>query len=186
MATWVDPVDSQTDPDAPLTSALAKRWDNNLIAMAEGAPGAPRVGWRAGAPYIDNITVNASSGQAGSGVITLPDRSMSFWLYTSGTVNTGGGTGSRSFRVRFSSDGGSTWSGYVTLLSLSSSTSSGGSGTRNMLIVKDRYIDNRGTGGSVSQMPVDGCNELEFSITTSGNTGSASMSAGIYLIAGSF
>jgi hypothetical protein len=43
MATWVDPIDSQTDPDAPLTSEIGKRWDNNPIAIAEGAAGAPRV-----------------------------------------------------------------------------------------------------------------------------------------------
>ncbi|MCP4493641.1 MAG: hypothetical protein GY820_41020 [Gammaproteobacteria bacterium] len=43
MATWVDPVDSQTDPDAPLTSELGKRWDNNVIAAFEGAADAPRL-----------------------------------------------------------------------------------------------------------------------------------------------
>jgi hypothetical protein len=43
MATWIAPVDSETDPDAPLTSSLAKRWDNNVIAMTEGASGAPKV-----------------------------------------------------------------------------------------------------------------------------------------------
>lgn len=43
MATWIAPIDSETDPDAPLTSGLAKRWDNNVIAMTEGASGAPKV-----------------------------------------------------------------------------------------------------------------------------------------------
>jgi len=43
MATWIAPIDSETDPDAPLTSSLAKRWDNNVIAMTEGASGAPKV-----------------------------------------------------------------------------------------------------------------------------------------------
>lgn len=43
MATWVAPIDSQTDPDAPLTSELAKRWDNNVIAAFEGASGAQRL-----------------------------------------------------------------------------------------------------------------------------------------------
>lgn len=43
MATWVAPIDSQTDPDAPLTSELGKRWDNNVIAAFEGASGAPRL-----------------------------------------------------------------------------------------------------------------------------------------------
>lgn len=48
MATWVDPIDSQTDPDAPLTSELGKRWDNNVIAAFEGASGAPRLVYSAG------------------------------------------------------------------------------------------------------------------------------------------
>lgn len=43
MATWDTPIDSQTDPDAPVTSLLGKRWDNNVIAMGEGASGAQRI-----------------------------------------------------------------------------------------------------------------------------------------------
>ena len=43
MATWVAPIDSQTDPDAPLTSELGKRWDNNVIAAFEGAADAVRL-----------------------------------------------------------------------------------------------------------------------------------------------
>ncbi len=35
MATWVDPIDSETDPDAPLTSDLAKQWSYNLVAFYE-------------------------------------------------------------------------------------------------------------------------------------------------------
>lgn len=43
MATWTAPIDTETDPDAPLLSSLGKRWDNNCIAIAEGASGAPIV-----------------------------------------------------------------------------------------------------------------------------------------------
>jgi len=56
MATYDPPIDSQTDPDAPLTSNLGKRWDNNPIAIAEGASGAPRV-----SPAAWGHTVNAYS-----------------------------------------------------------------------------------------------------------------------------
>lgn len=35
MATWINPVDSETDPDAPVTSNLGKRWDNNIVAFYE-------------------------------------------------------------------------------------------------------------------------------------------------------
>lgn len=41
MATWVDPIDSQTDPDAPLTADLGKRWDNNIIAFYEQGSASP-------------------------------------------------------------------------------------------------------------------------------------------------
>jgi hypothetical protein len=41
MATWIAPIDTETDPDAPLLSSLGKRWDNNVIAAFEGDVGAP-------------------------------------------------------------------------------------------------------------------------------------------------
>ena len=43
MADWDNPIDAETDPDAPLTSNLGKRFDNNVIALAEGASGAPKI-----------------------------------------------------------------------------------------------------------------------------------------------
>tara|TARA_R110000851_G_scaffold200201_5_gene351347 strand:- start:777 stop:1292 length:516 start_codon:yes stop_codon:yes gene_type:complete len=56
MASWVDPIDTETDPDAPLKSELAKRWDNNVIAALEGAPGAQRLALGA----IEDITAGVS------------------------------------------------------------------------------------------------------------------------------
>lgn len=44
MADWLDIADSATDPDAPLTSELAKAWTANPEAIAEGAVDAPPVG----------------------------------------------------------------------------------------------------------------------------------------------
>lgn len=43
MADYVAITDSQVDPDAPLTSELAYAWRDNLIAVTEGAVGAPRI-----------------------------------------------------------------------------------------------------------------------------------------------
>lgn len=43
MADWSIQTDSQLDPDAPLTSELAYGWRDNLIAVTEGAAGAPRI-----------------------------------------------------------------------------------------------------------------------------------------------
>lgn len=38
---WDDILDTETDPDQPLKSSLAKRWSKNFIAMLQGAFGAP-------------------------------------------------------------------------------------------------------------------------------------------------
>lgn len=43
MADYIAQTDSQLDPDAPLTSELAYGWRDNLIAVTEGAVGAPRI-----------------------------------------------------------------------------------------------------------------------------------------------
>ena len=81
MADYVAQTDSQLDPDAPLTSELAYGWRDNLIAVTEGAPGAPRVDGNAfpdhlaGAVVLDAVThsgldiltgSNAGGGGAGT------------------------------------------------------------------------------------------------------------------------
>jgi len=43
MADWFSIPDVSLDPDAPLTSQLAYAWRDNVIAVTEGATGAPRV-----------------------------------------------------------------------------------------------------------------------------------------------
>mgnify|MGYP001485567186 CR=1 FL=1 len=43
MAEYIPINPSEIEPEAPLTSSLASRWTNNPIAIAEGAPGAPRI-----------------------------------------------------------------------------------------------------------------------------------------------
>lgn len=47
MADWASITNSQVDPDAPLTSELAYAWRDNVIAMTEGAVGAPRIAFAA-------------------------------------------------------------------------------------------------------------------------------------------
>lgn len=41
MTTYITITDPETDPDAPLTSELAKRWRDNALAIAEGDSTAP-------------------------------------------------------------------------------------------------------------------------------------------------
>ena len=80
MADWSIQKDSQLDPDAPLTSELAYGWRDNLIAVTEGAPGAPRITNLAhpefyiGSTVIDYVTpwgidvvIGSNPGGGGSG-----------------------------------------------------------------------------------------------------------------------
>lgn len=43
MADYLPINPTEIEPEAPLTSSLAARWSNNPVAIAEGAPGAPRI-----------------------------------------------------------------------------------------------------------------------------------------------
>ena len=43
MADYVEILDTQIEPDAPLTAVLAGQWRDNVLAIAEGAPDAPRI-----------------------------------------------------------------------------------------------------------------------------------------------
>lgn len=90
MATWVNPIDSETDPDAPLTSNLGKRWDNNVIALAEGASGAPRIEdaaldtavTTAGETWVQERMAASSAGDVGTWGLFR-------WTGASGTVTPG-------------------------------------------------------------------------------------------------
>lgn len=99
MATWVEPIDSQTDPDAPLVSELGKRWDNNVIAAFEGASGAPRLKQAVGASFVNGIdaSFDAPSGYRG--------------VY----INFGVSGGSGNLVIAFSDNGGSSYAADNTL-----------------------------------------------------------------------
>lgn len=43
MTTYITITDAETDPEAPLTSELAKKWRDNPIAIAEGDVNAPKI-----------------------------------------------------------------------------------------------------------------------------------------------
>lgn len=57
MTSYITITDAETDPSAPLTAELAKKWRDNPIAITEGASGAPKI--FVGAMYPPN---------AGSGI----------------------------------------------------------------------------------------------------------------------
>ena len=67
MTAYIVITDLETDPEAPLTSELAKKWRDNPIAMFEGASGAPRIladafpDFAAGSTEIINWVMPAST-----------------------------------------------------------------------------------------------------------------------------
>jgi hypothetical protein len=63
MTSYIIITDAETDPNAPVTSELGKKWRDNPLAIAEGSTGAPYVaaGWH---PY-DGVSV----GDGADGVI---------------------------------------------------------------------------------------------------------------------
>lgn len=65
MADWTTIADTAVDPDAPVTSELGYAWRDNPIAIAEGAPDAPKV--------------------------SAVAQSHDFWLSRQQVVNDGGG-----------------------------------------------------------------------------------------------
>lgn len=62
MADYVAILDTQIEPDAPLTAVLAGQWRDNPIAIAGGAPGAPRVDL----PAIVDALAGVAAGSLGS------------------------------------------------------------------------------------------------------------------------
>lgn len=115
MADWEEPLDSQTDPDAPITSQLGKRWDNNVVAMAEGAEGAPRVQGIA----LGGVSLGAAS---------VPSGGYATWTNCDGvglvvSNFTWEAPYSSLHYVSFSSNGGTTWSSGRAIFTTSASSS---------------------------------------------------------------
>ena len=93
MVDYIPIDDSEVEPEAPLSSSLGVRWRDNPVAIAQGAPGAPRV-VSAG---IDWSSVSGEIGQSqlktttGSATISLSSETVE-------TATLPGGT--HSFSVR--------------------------------------------------------------------------------------
>lgn len=61
MTSYITITDAETDPEAPLTSELAKKWRDNPIAIAEGDPTAP-VNQTAWHPYNKTTVGDSNTG----------------------------------------------------------------------------------------------------------------------------
>lgn len=88
MALTYNPIlPSETDPDKPLTSYLAKRWSENCEAMVDGVFGAPRLKARAlsrlAAGATDMMIDTTPISRSGAGTISA---SRTYGIIQSGSI----------------------------------------------------------------------------------------------------
>lgn len=109
MADWLEIIDSATDPDAPLTSELAKAWTDNVIAVAEGAIDAPRVqGQSLGNVLVAHGVITNTFLNVTSGIDRAKIIYGDFVIF---------GSNSGDVRLRLSSDNGATWGATQSIMS---------------------------------------------------------------------
>lgn len=111
MTSYITITDAETDPEAPLTSELAKKWRDNPIAIAEGAVGAPKVQRDAIQDAAINRVKLSTGTNSGSysfgtngGATTISVGAYSFLPSVSGSASTDfGGSGADGASIRISS-----------------------------------------------------------------------------------
>ena len=116
MSDYVEILDTQIEPDAPLTAVLAGQWRDNCIAIAEGADGAPRIQARGLSPFL--LGKLDGTGTSASGFMDLdPLTVLRFDAYFSGSAE-----GSdpaviqfRNLEMRVSANNGSSWTSWSNL-----------------------------------------------------------------------
>ena len=109
MTSYITITDAETDPSAPLTSELAKKWRDNPIAITEGATGAPRVLPLAINNYYGRVALDTSTTPV---AITGLDPNTIISVvgnFANGTANTG------VLQMAGSTDGGSTWGSWFNI-----------------------------------------------------------------------
>ena len=120
MTTFRTIASTETDPQAPVTSALMKALEGNTLAIAEGDATAPRVMPAAMAGFSGA----AESTHSGTTPVVVSFAFAHNFLridYSCTKPGTGAGTVPL-FRVRASSDGGATWGAYSTMISMGSAS----------------------------------------------------------------
>lgn len=178
MPAYIPITELETDPGAPGTSELWKKWRDNPIAIAEGATSAPRVqGIALGGISMGAVSVTGTGGQGwtdcdGMGLIYMPF-----------VINA---PSARTLRVRFSSNNGATYGARQNLISAGGSSGANsvsfGSLRLNLqtgvFYATQTYVQNDsapaanayGGGGTVT-VPSN-TNAFQFSWNLSGPTGS--------------
>lgn len=93
---------AEVDPNAPVTSELAYAWRDNVLAIQEGAPGAPRIAW--GAMGMSQVL---GSGRGSPMAFTgIGAYGSVFALISCANAS------SNAIQVSTSSNGGGSWGGY--------------------------------------------------------------------------
>jgi len=99
MADWTDPPWAQLVAGKPWTDEKAAAAFENVLALAEGANGAPRVlGKALGGIYLGRVST--PSGNPWLGFTGLDGHGLIAFFFTSSNIN---------LRARFTADNGSTW-----------------------------------------------------------------------------
>lgn len=149
--------DAETDPSAPLTSELAKKWRDNPLAIGEGSPGAPKILGRALDLWLGNVNVTGTTPVGLSGLSGY-DGLLIWWEVDNNSASVNG-----TWRVRFSADNGVTWEDYATLENVPVSSTEAG---LSILSLKTGKYWGINTGsGSLPEvtLPVpSGCNAFQF------------------------
>jgi len=104
MTSYIAITDAETDPSAPLTAELAKKWRDNPIAISEGSTGAPRIQGKAlGGIRQTLLTVTGTS------YATLTGLDSYKWIDLQCSLDPDSTASARDCDVQLSTDGGSTW-----------------------------------------------------------------------------
>jgi len=86
MTAYIVITDLETDPEAPLTSELAKKWRDNPIAMFEGATGATRLSIGALQRLNPGVAIRSRDDAVKSSVSPSLNDMTSFSFMQAGTI----------------------------------------------------------------------------------------------------
>jgi len=112
MTSYITITDAETDPSAPLTAELAKKWRDNPIAIAEGSTSAPRLQKGAlGGLFLGDFTSTTTTWGGLTGLDAFEELRLDI---TALSINSTADTG---LQIRFTADNGTTWGTAQTLLS---------------------------------------------------------------------
>lgn len=116
MADWPLITDTAVDPDAPVTSNLMYGLRDAPIAIAEGAPGAPRVVAAALQTWVSRVALDGTSTP---GVLT--GLNSSTILHAVGFFSNGAADAAQ-LQISGSIDGGTNWGSWITMTPSASGT----------------------------------------------------------------